>query len=148
MINHRHGFYTTCMITFLRKRFIKNYEDINDPKVRIRHGIFVSIVGILLNTILVGLKLSAAFVLASNQGWIFSMALVGDAINNLGDLSSSLVSLIGFASSSKPADKEHPFGYRPGSGNQPDHPGAAGALQLREFQCRQGRPGVQDPRFL
>lgn len=112
MINHCHGFYTSCMITFLRKRFIKNYEDINDPKVRIRHGIFVSIVGILLNTILVGLKLSAAFVLASNQGWIFSMALVGDAINNLGDLSSSLVSLIGFASSSKPADKEHPFGYQ------------------------------------
>ena len=99
------------MVNWLRRVFIKDYQKVEDGTVRLRHGIFASWMGIFLNVILIALKLAGAFSLAAKQNWVFSMALVGDAINNLGDLSSSLVSLIGFKSASKPADKEHPFGH-------------------------------------
>lgn len=99
------------MVTWLRKIFIKDYQNVEDGAVRLRHGVFASLMGIVLNTILIALKMTAALLLAARQNWVFSMALVGDSINNLGDLSSSVVSLVGFKSASKPADKEHPFGH-------------------------------------
>ena len=100
------------MSLLLRKLFIKDYQNIQDPTVRIRHGIFVSVLGIIINIILIGLKLTSAILIAASENWVFSMALVGDSINNAGDIASSVVSLIGFRASSKPADKEHPFGYQ------------------------------------
>lgn len=100
------------MLTFLRKLFIPNYQQLNDEKVRTAHGVFASVFGIVTNLIIVVLKLFAAFYIASKGNWVFPVALVADAINNLGDLSSSLVSLIGFKLSQKPADKEHPFGHQ------------------------------------
>jgi cation diffusion facilitator family transporter len=42
---------------------------------------------------------------------INSIAFIGDALNNLTDAVSSLVTIIGFKLASKPADKEHPFGH-------------------------------------
>jgi predicted membrane chloride channel (bestrophin family) len=100
------------MITFLRKLFIKNYQDVNDEKVRASHGRLAAIFGIISNCILVAMKLTMAFIVAaSSTPWVLPMALVGDAINNLSDMASSLVTLIGFKISAKPADKEHPFGH-------------------------------------
>ena len=99
------------MITWLRKKFIRNYENINDPKVVYQHGVFGSIVGLFINIILIALKLTGAFLLAASQNWVFSMALLGDSINNIGDLASSLVTLISFHAAKKPADKEHPYGH-------------------------------------
>lgn len=100
------------MITFLRKLFIKNYQDVNDEKVRSAHGKLAAIFGIISNCILVAMKLAMAFVVAaSSTPWVLPMALVGDAINNLSDMASSFVTLIGFKVSAKPADKEHPFGH-------------------------------------
>ncbi len=109
-----------AMVTLLRKLFIKNYQDVNNEAVRAKHGFLAAIFGIISNFILVALKLTVAFLLAfniakNNPGVsvlsVLPMALVGDAINNLSDMSSSLVTLIGFKAASKPADKEHPFGH-------------------------------------
>ena len=45
-------------------------------------------------------------------GLLFNLiSLIADGINNLTDAGSSIVSLIGFKLSSKPADKDHPFGH-------------------------------------
>ncbi len=108
------------MVTLLRKLFIKDYQNVNDEAVRSKHGFLAAVFGIISNLILVTMKLAVAFILAANivnenpQAKLLSvlpMALIGDAINNLGDMASSIVTLIGFKIASKPADKEHPFGH-------------------------------------
>ncbi len=99
------------MVKLLRKLFIKNYEQVDKEDVRIKHGKLAAVFGIITNAILVGLKLSAALLLAAKSNWVFSMALIGDVINNAGDIASSAVTLIGFSLASKPADKEHPYGH-------------------------------------
>ena len=100
------------MINLLRKKFIKNYSDIDNEDVRVGHGKLAAIFGIITNSILVAGKLSIAFYLASLNNWIFSSAIVADSINNLGDIASSVVTLIGFSMSKKPADEKHPFGHQ------------------------------------
>lgn len=100
------------MATLLRKIFIKNYKDVNDPKVREAHGSLTSWMGIFLNTILVVIKVAAALIVASSYGWkIFPISLLADAANNLVDLASSIMTLIGFKMSAKEADEDHPFGH-------------------------------------
>ena len=47
------------MVTLLRKLFIKNYQDVNNQKVRYAHGLVASLFGIITNIVLVILKLSA-----------------------------------------------------------------------------------------
>lgn len=92
------------MITFLRKLFIKNYQDTNSPKVREAHGILASCGGILINLLLFTFKLLIGII-------TLSMSIISDAINNLTDFFSCIVNLIGFKVASKPADKDHPFGH-------------------------------------
>ncbi len=63
-----------------------------------------SIVGIIGNIILVGFK---AFV-----GYLaMSVSIIMDAVNNLTDALSSLITIIGTKLSGKRPDKKHPFGY-------------------------------------
>ena len=100
-----------AMVTWLRKTFIRDYQNLADARVRSAHGVLSSWIGIFLNAILVGLKLTSALLLASSNAWVFSMALLGDALNNFFDFSSSIIALIGFRLSKKPADKEHPYGH-------------------------------------
>ena len=89
---------------FLFKTFIKNYQDIKDPKVRDAYGKFSSVVGIISNAILCVMKILI--------GWVSgSIAIVADGINNLADGASSIITLIGFKLSSAPADEDHPFGH-------------------------------------
>lgn len=92
------------MVKLLRKIFIKNYNDVNDPKVREKHGILASIGGIIINLLLFGFKVFIGVI-------SFSMSIISDAINNLTDLFSCFVNLFGFKIASKPADKEHPYGH-------------------------------------
>lgn len=99
------------VLTLLRKAFIKDYQNIDDAEVRAKHGVLCSALGIILNAILVLLKLFAAIVLAMNNGYVLSLALLGDTINNAFDIGSSVASLIGFRLSRKPADKGHPYGH-------------------------------------
>ena len=92
------------MVTLLRKIFIKNYDKVNDPKVREKHGLLASIGGIFTNIVLFIIKLIIGI-------FAGSMAIISDAINNLTDLISCVVSLVGFKLANKPADEDHPYGH-------------------------------------
>ena len=72
----------------------------NRQKVIVR----TSVIGILANLFLAGFK--AAVGLFSN-----SISVVLDAVNNLSDALSSVITIIGAKLSAKPADKKHPLGY-------------------------------------
>lgn len=92
------------MTNFLVKLFVKNYENVEDQQVRTSYGILSSIVGILCNLFLFGVKLSVGII-------INSISVMADAFNNLSDAASSVISFIGVKLAGKPADKEHPFGH-------------------------------------
>lgn len=93
------------MITnWLIKKFMKDSANLQAPQVRSAYGKLAGVVGILCNLLLVLLKGVTA--LASG-----SVAIMADAVNNLSDMSSGIVSIAGFKLSEKPADKEHPFGH-------------------------------------
>lgn len=92
------------MAKLFLKLFVKNYEDVNDTAVRGKYGELSGFVGIALNTVLCIVK----FIIGSISG---SIAVTADAINNLSDVGSSAVNVIGFKLSSKPADEDHPFGH-------------------------------------
>ena len=93
------------MVTLLRKLFIKNYKDVKNSKVRTAHGKLAAIFGIVTNSILFCLKMVFGFLSKS-------ISIIADSINNLSDFGSSIVTLVGFKISSKPADKKHPFGHQ------------------------------------
>ncbi|MBQ1230443.1 MAG: cation transporter [Clostridia bacterium] len=92
------------MTEFLVRRFVKNREDIRDPQVRRQYGMLSSITGIILNLLLFLSK----FVVGTLFG---SVSIVADAVNNLSDAGSQIISMISFRISAKPADREHPFGH-------------------------------------
>ena len=89
---------------FLIKRFIKNSDKTSDASVRTAYGKFSSIIGIFFNLILFVGK----FIAGTLSG---SVSITADAVNNLSDASSSIISLFGFKMASKPADAEHPYGH-------------------------------------
>ena len=77
------------MIQFLIKTFIKNHEKTEDRAVRTAYGNLASLVGMACNLLLCLGKLAA--------GTLFgSIAIMADALNNLSDASSNVVSLVGF----------------------------------------------------
>ena len=92
------------MTDFLVKRFVKNFEQTEDPKVRTRYGMMASMVGIWCNVILFGAKLIVGIILNS-------ISVMADAFNNLSDAASSIVGFVGVRMAGKPADEEHPFGH-------------------------------------
>lgn len=71
-----------------------------------RHGLgtLASQVGLASNLLLFLLKFLAGLA-------IHSLAVVGDALNNLTDSSSSLLLMLSFHVANKPPDREHPFGH-------------------------------------
>ncbi|MBQ8782943.1 MAG: cation transporter [Clostridia bacterium] len=92
------------MTALLIKLFIKNSDDVKNPKVRTAYGVLSGAVGIAVNAIICCIKFVIGFITGS-------IAITADAINNLSDAGSSAVTLFGFKISNKPADKEHPFGH-------------------------------------
>ena len=92
------------MTDFLSKLFVKNYNDTSSPLVRKAYGTFSSIVGICVNMMLALLKLLLGTL-------TFSVAIIADALNNLSDAGTSIISLVTFRLSAKPADRDHPFGH-------------------------------------
>ena len=92
------------MTNFLVKRWIKNYEQVEDAQVRTAYGTLSSIVGIVCNVILFGAKLLIGLLAGS-------ISVMADAFNNLSDAASSIVGLVGVRMAEKPADKDHPFGH-------------------------------------
>ena len=92
------------MYKLLLKLFVKDYENINDSKVRGKYGILSGIVGIILNLILCSIKIFAGIISGS-------LSILADGINNLSDAGSSVVTMVGFKLSTLPPDEEHPFGH-------------------------------------
>ncbi len=93
------------MITLFKRLFIKNYKDVQNPVVRTSYGVVAGVVGIIANAILFALKLIVGILSGS-------VAVIADAINNMSDFMTSIITIIGFKFSSKPADKEHPYGHQ------------------------------------
>ncbi len=92
------------MTQFLIRCFIKRPDDVKDVAVRTAYGNLASLVGMACNILLCIGKLLA--------GTLFgSIAIMADALNNLSDASSNVVSLIGFRLAAKAPDAEHPYGH-------------------------------------
>ena len=83
---------------------IPNHEDVKNERVRSAYGKAASLVGIGCNVLLFAGKLVAGLLSGS-------VAIMADAVNNLSDASSSLISLLGFKLADRPADAEHPYGH-------------------------------------
>ena len=77
------------MMDFLVNKWIPDHENTEDAGVRMRYGILSGAVGIACNTILFLGKLIAGLLSGS-------IAIMADAFNNLSDVGSSVVTLIGF----------------------------------------------------
>lgn len=93
------------MITnLLVKAFVKNSENTANKEVRIAYGKLGGAVGIVCNLILFAAKI----IVGTLSG---SVSITADAVNNLSDASSSIMSILGFKLASKPADADHPYGH-------------------------------------
>ena len=67
-------------------------------------GRLAGTVGIITNAVLFAMKLAVGTVAGS-------VSITADALNNLSDASSSVVTLLGFKLAEKPADADHPYGH-------------------------------------
>ena len=92
------------MTKLLLKLFIKDYENKENKAVRAKVGKLSGIVGILCNALLCAGKL----LIGTLSG---SVSITADAMNNLSDAASSIVTLVGFKLAEQPADEEHPYGH-------------------------------------
>jgi len=92
------------MTNLIRKLFIKDYQNTDDPVVRAKHGTVAGAVGIVTNLLLAGGKILLGVLFGA-------IAIVADGINNLADSLSSIITLIGFRLSAQQADQEHPYGH-------------------------------------
>lgn len=91
------------MTKLLTKLFIKD-SGADTPAVRSAYGKMAGKVGIFCNVLLCAGKFFAGMLSGS-------VSVTADAVNNLSDASSSLISLIGFKLSERSADAEHPYGH-------------------------------------
>ena len=92
------------MIEFLIRRFVPDWQQVQRTDVRERYGTLAAAVGILSNIFLCIIKgLIGLF-----SG---SIAITADAVNNLSDAGSSVITLLAFKIAGKPADEEHPYGH-------------------------------------
>ena len=80
------------------------FKDGDGVAVHAKAGKLAGIVGIVCNVILTAAKLLAGIMSGS-------VSVAADAVNNLSDAASSLVTLVGFKLAQRPADKDHPFGH-------------------------------------
>lgn len=84
--------------------FLVRFLERRGAATRERVARAASVLGIAANLLLFLLKLTV--------GLLFqSVSVTADAVNNLTDSASSIVTLVGFKLASKPADAEHPFGH-------------------------------------
>lgn len=92
------------MFSILAKIFIKDHKNYSNPDVRRKYGILSGGFGIFLNLVLFALKFIIGILTSS-------LAVTADAMNNLSDAGSSIITCIGFILAGKKADKDHPFGH-------------------------------------
>ena len=89
------------LIKWMEKRI---GSDLRNERVRSAYGKAASFTGIACNALLFAGKLAAGILSGS-------VAITADAVNNLSDASSSIVSLLGFKLADKPTDEDHPYGH-------------------------------------
>ena len=92
------------MTNLLLHTFVKNSDHPEDPKVRASVGRMAGIVGILCNCLLFLGKLAVGLLTRS-------VSITADAMNNLSDATSSVVTMLGFQLAERPADEDHPYGH-------------------------------------
>ncbi len=92
------------MTNLLLKLFVPGYADGEYSPVRSAVGKLSGAVGIVCNVLLFGFKLLVGMLSGS-------VAITADAMNNLSDAVSSVVTLLGFKLAEKPADEDHPYGH-------------------------------------
>jgi len=92
------------MTRLLLHIFIKKHDDLGNPKLRSAIGKLSGIVGIVCNLILFVGKI----IIGTISG---AVSITADAMNNLSDATSSIITLLGFKLAEQPADEEHPYGH-------------------------------------
>lgn len=92
------------MTNFLVRFFIKDSENVKNRIVRRSYGVMAGIVGIICNIILFIAKLITGVVTGA-------ISITADAVNNLSDAGSSIITLVGFKMAGKRADSKHPYGH-------------------------------------
>lgn len=92
------------MSSLLIRLFVKDADNVKDNRVRESYGTLGSLVGIVCNLILCTFKIVIGLLTAS-------ISIAADGFNNLSDMGSSVITMIGFKLAGKPADSDHPFGH-------------------------------------
>lgn len=92
------------MVTILTNLFIKDKEDVENPRVRQAYGMLCGTVGIMLNLLLFVGKFVAGTL-------SHSISITADAFNNLSDAGASVVTLVGFKMAGAKPDVDHPYGH-------------------------------------
>lgn len=92
------------MIKFLIRKFVPNAQQTEDESVRERYSVLAGTLGVICNLFLFGIKLPIGMITGS-------IAITSDAFNNISDMGSSLVAVIGARLSGRKPDREHPFGH-------------------------------------
>lgn len=92
------------MMHLLVRLFVKDHDHMEKDSVRKSIGNLTASVGVINNIFLCIFKFIAGTMANS-------VSITADAINNLSDAGSSIISLISFRLSSRPADAKHPFGH-------------------------------------
>lgn len=91
------------MSDLIIKLYFRN-KNLSETKKREGYGVLSGIVGIFCNLLLCAFKFAVG--VATN-----SVSVTADAVNNLSDASSNIVTIVGTKLSNKPMDDEHPFGH-------------------------------------
>ena len=92
------------MTNLLLRLFVPDCQQTHSPNVHSAIGKIAGIIGIVFNILLCTAKLVIGILAGS-------AAIIADAVNNLLDASSSVVTLIGFRLAQRPADQGHPYGH-------------------------------------
>ena len=92
------------MTELLLKIFVKDHSDTKNSSVHSAIGRLAGITGIMCNLLLFAGK----FIVGIISG---SVSVSADALNNLSDAMSSVVTLLGFRMAQQPADEDHPYGH-------------------------------------
>ena len=92
------------MTNLLLKLFIKDKDNVNDVNVRSKYGALSGVVGIICNLLLSLSKIAVGVIIGS-------ISVMADGLNNLSDMGSGVITMVGFKMAAKPADKDHPFGH-------------------------------------
>jgi len=92
------------MTKLLLNLFVKEKNNLSSLKVRSQIGRLSGVVGILCNLLLFAGKITIGLLSGS-------VSITADAMNNLSDASSSVITFLGFKLAEKPADEDHPYGH-------------------------------------